>query len=1636
MTDISQILLKEYLNVPSNRPTTAPYYTEVEPYNNYVIGDDIFIEPIPDFPLFISSSKPIEYSELEMEKYEVDTTGVLEKFTKLKLTHNEGSIALTCYDKNDINVLMNGFPKCSVFINDVFIPCSNEEYNYIFHCRSGYLSFYGIKPDTAQISFVRYKGKKGMKHLPMDIHGKLYKPLLLTHPHIHFENGNKIEFGNHLAFLLNGKEYMKIYDNKAFIDVELFNVHGKLGVNTSININTCDILGNLSVGCLEKAPVNGLLLGGNADIRGKLNLKQMAIFDDSLQVKNTIKTSKYLTYCGSEMGENLNIEGNTIIKKWMDVYGNTHLYMGLLVDGNCDISGYMKIKDILSVGKNIECSGDITVSGNMTISKNIKTNNISGNQLDMKNIVSETLKTQTIEVQNIVSREKMNTGSLFVSGQIEGKNVVSETIKTQTIEVQNIVSREKMNTGSLFVSGQIEGKNIVSETLKTQTIDVKNIVSREKMNTGSLSVSKSLHVGETIESNKLTTENLNVKNNIETDGILTVKQSAIIHGGLSSLSVTTGNISSNQLKTKQIQTDEFISNKIQTNEVITKQLQSDDIINKQLQTNTITTKQIQTNELTTSNIQTNTITTKQVQTNDITTSNIQTNTITTKQLQTNDITTKTTNTNSITGKTGTITLLNSNNIITEHLSSKNINGEIIKTKHIDTDTFVSKSIKTESIHGNNLNTDTITTKQIHTNKINSQTMEVQNMVSRENINTGSLSVQQNIITSTLSANNININQSIQTEQLIVNNSIKSKTSQNETSISKHIETNSLTTKENINAGTINIREDVNAGRLNVIGKTTLRDTIINGVCTLSLLEVQNKTLIKDDLNVYGNINILNVGVFNKEKCHLSTDLFVDGNFITKGNITCQDVNINGKLDIKNNVNVHGNLYIDRETFISSNLTVKGETNIKTINVSGISLLSLLDVKNETHLHKNLIVDGGIRTSHIDISSSFVVPYDLTVNGNTMCNNIQSSDITCGNIKSSDITCGNIKSSDITCGNIKSSDITCGNIKSSDITCGNIKSSDITCGNIKSSDITCGNIKSSDITCGNVYSKDIKSSDITCGNVHSKDIKSSDITCGNINSYGNIICENIQTKEIKCEKIDIPYIEMTKERMFIKNSTDVNGNLKVKKNMDIYGNLTTTGNISLNGILGTTETPKYKPDNNIWKSYGTLFDKRYGFSYSRYRENEYIIGGFTDKHKNDIWHFNGTKWTEIKQTKWAPRYYHSSIIIDGIIYVFGGESDEDKYNDLWKSEDGGHTWEELMNAPTQGISNHTMEHIGNYIYILCGMERKERGEYIIDEPTSNIYIYNLKTNNWRVIHSSISPRLNHSSCILDGKIYVIGGKSTEYYNNMYVSDDMGKSWKQSILPFSPRMGHKSIVIDNKICVMGGIYYQDETTYTLFNDIWEYSGIWSEKNIKDLWTPRADFGISVYENKIYVVGGVYIDDGIKCREDMWKTGDTEFMCKEVLINGDLEVIGDLIVSGKSQIKQQNIESDTVHIQKYLHITEEKEIPLSHVRDSLYVNGTVSVKSINQTSDIRLKKNIQPIKNSIESILKLDGVHYEWLDSDKQCSGFIAQEVQNVLPHLVHGEDQLSIDYIGIIPYLVESIKQLKAECDELKKQVTKC
>jgi hypothetical protein len=94
-------------------------------------------------------------------------------------------------------------------------------------------------------------------------------------------------------------------------------------------------------------------------------------------------------------------------------------------------------------------------------------------------------------------------------------------------------------------------------------------------------------------------------------------------------------------------------------------------------------------------------------------------------------------------------------------------------------------------------------------------------------------------------------------------------------------------------------------------------------------------------------------------------------------------------------------------------------------------------------------------------------------------------------------------------------------------------------------------------------------------------------------------------------------------------------------------------------------------------------------------------------------------------------------------------------------------------------------------------------------------------------------------------------------------------------------------------------------------------------------------------------------------------------------------------------------------------------------LYYNpntGTLNATNFNTLSDLALKTNISPIINPLDILKKLNPVSFDWKDNGNHSHGLIAQELEKVLPELVSGTNQKSVNYTALIAILIKAIQDL--------------
>jgi len=245
-----------------------------------------------------------------------------------------------------------------------------------------------------------------------------------------------------------------------------------------------------------------------------------------------------------------------------------------------------------------------------------------------------------------------------------------------------------------------------------------------------------------------------------------------------------------------------------------------------------------------------------------------------------------------------------------------------------------------------------------------------------------------------------------------------------------------------------------------------------------------------------------------------------------------------------------------------------------------------------------------------------------------------------------------------------------------------------------------------------------------------------------------------------------------------------------------------------------------------------WEGRHTAGYAVHDDRIWILAGdaIQGHYQNDVWNSaDGTNWTQvIGNVPWGNRALHYTVVLDGRIWVMGGQklpqfikrgpTDEMFYNDVWNTTDGVEWTRVLEHAP------------------------------------------------W-------APRgMIGGSAVFQDRIWILGGGTYDtpacpqrnFFNDVWSSPD-GVQWECHVqhAPWTPRQYHEVAVFDDKLWVLEG-YDRDNR-----NDVW-YSadGIEWHEVPNTPWNIRHAASVFVYDNALWMVAGNNME------KDVWKltTGHT--------------------------------------------------------------------------------------------------------------------------------------------------------------------
>jgi N-acetylneuraminic acid mutarotase len=251
---------------------------------------------------------------------------------------------------------------------------------------------------------------------------------------------------------------------------------------------------------------------------------------------------------------------------------------------------------------------------------------------------------------------------------------------------------------------------------------------------------------------------------------------------------------------------------------------------------------------------------------------------------------------------------------------------------------------------------------------------------------------------------------------------------------------------------------------------------------------------------------------------------------------------------------------------------------------------------------------------------------------------------------------------------------------------------------------------------------------------------------------------------------------------------------------------------------------------------------------------YAIGGGTGPYSD----FSTVEAYDPKTDTWTtkinmptPRAGLSTCAVDGIIYAIGGHwspglATVEAYNPVTDN------WTSKTPMPTsRGFLSVSV--VDGIIYAIGGCKD------ITGIGLSNVEAYDPKTDTWTEKAPMPTARLLLTTCEVDGIIYAIGGASNftpgaSTLKTVEAYDPATNTWTEKTDMPTSRGGHSTSVIDGIIYAIGGVAYGGGPGLSTVEAYDPITNTWTKKT--DMPTPRKFLSCSAVDGKIYAIGGAVL------------------------------------------------------------------------------------------------------------------------------------------------------------------------------------
>jgi N-acetylneuraminic acid mutarotase len=275
-------------------------------------------------------------------------------------------------------------------------------------------------------------------------------------------------------------------------------------------------------------------------------------------------------------------------------------------------------------------------------------------------------------------------------------------------------------------------------------------------------------------------------------------------------------------------------------------------------------------------------------------------------------------------------------------------------------------------------------------------------------------------------------------------------------------------------------------------------------------------------------------------------------------------------------------------------------------------------------------------------------------------------------------------------------------------------------------------------------------------------------------------------------------------------------------------------------------------NDPWTAKKDMPTARFWFSSSVVDDKIYAIGGVAVEGPAfsivEVYDPNTDSWDTTRADMPTPRCGSTSSVVGGKIYVIGGDSTftlgaiyannileiYDPVTDKWDTT--------KTDMPTKRAQA-SASVVNDTIYVIGGAN--DTG------PLKTVEAYDPKTNTWTKKMNMHTERYALSTCVVEGKIYAMGGFKPQNLQTVEEYDPKTDTWTTK-KPMPIKNGYfGACVVDSFIFTVGGTaaglgYYKKVYSYDPATDSWDTTKT-------DMPAARAYLCASVVNKKVYAIGG---------------------------------------------------------------------------------------------------------------------------------------------------------------------------------------